>query len=73
MRVDRDDLALGRRYNLLVVERVWPDVSLIDAEVSGHVVAMLPVGHAACDDPALNGLGVYLHGFGELGGSDPPL
>ena len=73
VRVDGDDLALRRGHDLVVIERIGPDVRLIDAEERGDVVPVLPVGHAASDDPALDGLGVYLHGFGELGGSDPPL
>ena len=73
VRVDGDDLAFGRRHDLVVIERIRPDVRLVHAEERGDVVPMLPVGNAARDDPALDGLGVYLHGFGELGGSDPPL
>ena len=46
---------------------------LVYAEERGDVVPMLPVRNAARDDPPLDRLGVYLHGFSELGGSDPPL
>ena len=73
VRVDGDDLALGGRDDLVAIERIGPDVRLIDAEERGDVVAVPPVGNAAADDPALDGLGVYVHGFGELGGSDPLL
>ncbi len=73
VRVDGDDLALGGRDDLVTVEGVGPDVGLIDAEERGDVEPMPPVGDASADDPPLDGLGVYLHGFGELGGRHPPL
>ena len=73
VRVDGDDLALGRRGDLVTVERIRPDVGLVHAEEGGDLEPVPAVRDAALDDPPLHGLGVYLRDFGELVGSYPPL
>ena len=73
MRVDRDDLAVGHGGDLVAAQRVGPDVGLVHAEERGHVVPVLAVRDAALGDPPLDGLGVDVHGVGELLGGFPAL
>jgi hypothetical protein len=67
VRVDGDDLALGRRDDLTPGQPFRPQKRLIRAEQRGNLIAVLPVWQTACGDPPLHGLGVDLQRLGELG------
>ncbi len=60
------DLALRHRGDLVPAQGIGPDVGLIHPEERGHVKAVLAIGDPAGGDPPLHGLGVDVHGFGEL-------